>query len=89
MFIYGLPPSRCDEHGCDCYCESSSKDGKCAMEVHSGYNLYVNTVAQKGKIDITITVFSLLTKILGSRFMQAVDKGAFQDQIMLIILLFH
>ena len=43
MFIYGLAPNRCYEDGCDCYCETSSTDGKCTMKDNSDYNLYVYT----------------------------------------------
>ena len=40
MFVYGLYPSRCDKDGCDCFCETSSKDGGCATQDHLGFNLY-------------------------------------------------
>ena len=55
MFIYGLAP-RCNMNGCKCYCEKSSKDGKCTM-VGNEYNLYAYTVDKKGEKAITIAFF--------------------------------
>ena len=40
MFLYGLAPRRCNETGCDCYCETASKDGECTTEDHQAFNLY-------------------------------------------------
>ena len=66
MFAYG----RCKSYRCDCYCETSSTNGKCTQEYHSQFNLYAEgeyvTVAKQGEIVISIH-FSLLTKDLGSR----------------------
>ena len=36
--VYG---KRCDEIGCDCYCETeATSDGNCTVKDHDGYNLY-------------------------------------------------
>ena len=54
MFIFGTneyvseDDSRCEENGCDCYCEiDATSDGNCDMKDHDSYNLYkfVNWVA--------------------------------------------
>ena len=59
MFIYGLSPTRCFEDGCNCYCETSSTNGKCTIKDDSGFNLYAY---KTGEIVITIIFFSLLIK---------------------------
>ena len=45
MFIYGtndFGTSRCNKwrEYCECYCETSSKAGKCQMIFNAGYKLY-------------------------------------------------
>jgi len=55
MFIYGtndFGTSRCkkDEEDCECFCEISSKDGKCENEIDNpGYRLYKYKDSKEGK----------------------------------------
>ena len=52
MFAYGRAPERCNKDGCQCLCETSSKNGMCTIKSHSGYNLYGYTLYMKGEISI-------------------------------------
>ena len=59
MFIYGQAPNQqvCDEQGCKCLCETSSKNGKCTMTNNIRYNLYAYSQFKTGEVVIIITFF--------------------------------
>ena len=65
MFVYASDPSRCTRANsrsyCACFCETSSKIGKCTHVYHSQFNLYAVgeyfMVEQQGKIVISLHFF--------------------------------
>ena len=41
LFIYGTTESKCDQNGCNCWCETSAgSDGTCNLIPMQGYKLY-------------------------------------------------